>query len=248
MTGAAVEIHEVSYHYPDRAEPVLDGLSLRVEAGERVAVLGPNGSGKTTLMLHLNGLLTPQAGRVVVSGVPVDDGSMAEVRRRVGLVFQDPNDQLFMSRVADDVGFGPANLGWPAERRDRAVAAALAAVGAGDLVERTPHHLSGGEKRRAAIATVLSMDPEVVVLDEPTAGLDPLGHHELAELLVGLPQTQVIVTHDLPFALATCPRSVVLDRGRIMVDRPTPDLLADAEVLSAHRLALPFGYRGFQPS
>ncbi|MFV0524770.1 MAG: energy-coupling factor ABC transporter ATP-binding protein [Acidimicrobiales bacterium] len=248
MTAAAVEITDVAYRYPGRAEPVLDGLSLGVAAGERVAVLGPNGSGKTTLMLHLNGLLSPQAGRVVIGGTPVEAGSMTEVRQRVGLVFQDPNDQLFMSRVADDVGFGPANLGWSAERRDRAVAAALAAVGATDLADRTPHHLSGGEKRRAAIATVLSMDPEVLVLDEPTAGLDPLGHHELAELLVGLGQTQVIVTHDLPFALATCPRSVVLDRGRIVVDRPTSDLLADAGQLAAHRLALPFGYRGFPPA
>jgi energy-coupling factor transporter ATP-binding protein EcfA2 len=158
-------------------------------------------------------------------------------------VFQDPNDQLFMHTVHDDVAFGPANLGLPPDERDRRTHEALGAVSAGHLADRAPHHLSGGEKRRAAIATVLSMDPEVLVLDEPTSGLDPLGRHELAALLTTLPQTQLIVTHDLPFALATCPRALVLDGGRMRVDLDTTSLLADDDLLAAHHLALPFGYR-----
>lgn len=241
----AVEVDGLRFAYPGgSARLVLDDLHLRVEVGERIAVLGPNGSGKTTLVLHLNGLLASTAGTVTVGGLVVEPANLAEIRRRVGMVFQDPNDQLFMHTVAEDVAFGPANLGWDREARDRAVAEALAAVGATELADRTPHHLSGGEKRRAALATVLAMDPGVLVLDEPTAGLDPVGHHELADLLVGLGQTQIVVTHDLPFALATCPRAVILDGGRIVADRPTGELIADPELLAAHRLALPYGYHG----
>jgi cobalt/nickel transport system ATP-binding protein len=160
----------------------------------------------------------------------------------VGVVFQDPDDQLFMQTVRDDVAFGPANLGLDGAARERRVAHALDAVGGAALAERTPHHLSGGEKRTAAIATVLAMEPDVIVLDEPTSGLDPVGRRELAELLATLRETQVVVTHDLPFALATCTRSVILDGGRIVADRPTPTLLFDAELLAAHRLELPYGY------
>jgi len=161
----------------------------------------------------------------------------------VGLVFQDPNDQLFMHRVRDDVAFGPANLGLDAVEIARRVEQALHDVGAAGLAEQAPHHLSGGERRRAAVASVLSMSPEVLVLDEPTSGIDPLGRHELAELLTSLPQTQLVVTHDLPFALATCARSLVLDQGKIALDLATKTLLNDPDLLARHRLALPFGYR-----
>ena len=152
-----------------------------------------------------------------------------------------------MHTVHDDVAFGPANLGFGDAEIDRRVDAALAAVSATHVADRAPHHLSGGERRRAAIATVLSMDPGVLVLDEPTSGLDPIGRHELAELLTTLPQTQVVVTHDLPFALATCPRALVLDDARISIDIDTDALLADADLLARHRLALPYGYRCMNP-
>lgn len=242
MSGARVEIRHLGFRYPSRPSAVLDDLSLTVEAGERVAVLGPNGSGKTTFILHLNGLLTTQSGSITIDDLTVAKPNLTEIRRRVGLVFQDPDDQLFMQTVHDDVAFGPANLGLRGRERDERVATALSATGASELSERTPHHLSGGEKRCVAIATVLAMRPDLVVLDEPTSGLDPVGRRELAELLTTIEPTQLIVTHDLPFALATCPRSVILDRGRVVADRPTSELLADTALLAAHRLELPFGY------
>lgn len=242
MSCASLHVDGLGFRYPGAPHAALDGLDLDVASGQRVAVLGPNGSGKTTFALHLNGLLELQSGTITIGDLAMEDRNLAEIRRRVALVFQDPDDQLFMHTVHDDVAFGPANLGIKGDERERQVHDALAAVGAADLGERTPHHLSGGEKRRAAIATVLAMEPHLLVLDEPTSGLDPVGRRELAELLVGLGQTQLIVTHDLPFALATCPRAVILDGGRIVADAPTRELLAADDLLAAHRLELPFGY------
>lgn len=242
MTEPALQIAGLSFAYPGSARPVLDELDLTVEAGERVAVLGPNGSGKTTLMLHLNGLLEASSGAVTVCGLALSKPNLAEIRRRVGLVFQDPDDQLFMGTVGADVAFGPANRGVTGAERDARVTEALAAVGAVELADRNPYHLSGGEKRRVALATALAMQPELLVLDEPTSGLDPVGRRELAELLVRIGGTQLIVTHDLPFVLATCPRAVILDDGRIVADGATSTLLADATRLARHRLELPYGY------
>ena len=241
--SAAVVAKDLAFTYPGEHHPVFDGLDITIEAGERVALLGPNGSGKTTLALHLNGLLRAQRGEIVISGLALDDDTLADIRRRVSLVFQDPNDQLFMHRVRDDVAFGPANLGFDDVEIARRVEQALIDVGATGLADQAPHHLSGGERRRAAVASVLSMDPEILVLDEPTSGIDPLGRHELADLLSSLPQTQLVVTHDLPFALATCARSLVLDEGKIALDLETEALLNDPDLLTRHRLALPFGYR-----
>ena len=242
MTETAVVADHLRYRYPGRPTRALDDLSLEVAAGERVAVLGANGSGKTTFALHLNGLLLPDEGSVAVGGLPVAAPHLLEIRRRVGMVFQAPDDQLFSATVGDDVAFGPANLGLPRAEIDQRVETALEQVGAADLRDRTPHHLSGGEKRRAALATVLAMHPDVLVLDEPTAELDPLGRRELAETLIDLGSTQIVVTHDLPFALQTCARSVIFDGGRVVADGPTGDLLGDAALLARHRLELPFGF------
>ena len=234
---------DLRFTYPGSHHHVLDGLSASIAEGERVALLGPNGSGKTTFVLHLNGLLTLQFGSIRIGDLEMGEENLPEIRRRVGAVFQDADDQLFMQSVREDVAFGPANLGVPRAELDAVVERALGQVGAEALIDRTPHHLSGGEKRRVAIATVLAMDPHALVLDEPTSGLDPVGRRELAELLAGLPQTQLVVTHDLPFALATCARSLVLDQGKIALDLATKTLLNDPDLLARHRLALPSGYR-----
>lgn len=237
----AIAVDDLSFSFPNGAT-VLDHLSLTIDRGERVALLGPNGAGKTTLSLHLNGIHEIQSGTIEIGGLPVNETNLAEVRRRVGMVFQDANDQLFMPTVREDVEFGPANLGLSEAERAARVDEALAAVEATHLADRAPHHLSGGEKRRVAVATVLSMHPELLVLDEPTSGLDPAGRRELADLLVTLDLTQVVITHDLPFALEICPRSVIVSNGSVVADGKTADILADTELLAAHRLELPFGF------
>ena len=240
MSGS-IDVRGVEFSYPD-GRKVLHGVDLEIAAGERVAILGPNGAGKTTLALHLNGILQPHAGTITVSGIPVVEEHYRDVRRIVGLVFQDPNDQLFMPTVREDVAFGPTNLGLEDEALDQRVDAALEVVSGSGLAARPPHHLSGGEKRRAALATVLSMEPEVLVFDEPTAGLDPAGRRELIVTLGDLPMTQLVITHDLPLALELCPRSVIMNGGRVVADVPTGDLLADRDLLAANRLELPYGF------
>jgi cobalt/nickel transport system ATP-binding protein len=234
-------VEDVAFAYPD-GHQALFGVDLRIERGERVALLGPNGAGKTTLVLHLNGILRAGRGRVAVAGLPVDKPSLREIRRRVGIVFQDPDDQLFMPTVAEDVAFGPRNLGLPEAEVERRVRAALEQVGMAEFADRPPHHLSFGQRRRVAVATVLSMNPEILVLDEPSSNLDPAGRRELAEVLQALPVTLLMVTHDLPYALQLCPRSVVLDGGVIVADGRTRDLLGDPQLLAAHRLELPYGF------
>jgi cobalt/nickel transport system ATP-binding protein len=239
----AVRARGLTFGYAPGAE-VLAGLDLTVGHGERVAVLGPNGAGKTTLMLHLNGLLRG-AGELEVAGLPVGRDTLPALRARVGLVFQDPDDQLFMTTVAEDVGFGPRNLGLDeAEIADR-TAAALDAVRMRHAADRPPHQLSMGERRRVAIAGVLAMDPKLLVLDEPSANLDPRARRELLELLAGLDRTLLVVTHDLPFAAELCERAVILSGGRIAADGPCEAVLADAELLARHDLELP---AGFDPS
>lgn len=237
----AVRVEGLRHVYPD-GHLALDGVNLTVEAGERVAVLGPNGAGKTSLMLHLNGVLTATSGTVEISGIPIARNSLRQIRQRVGVVFQDPDDQLFMPTVAQDVAFGPANFGVRgAELADR-VHSALDAVSLTGRADRSPSHLSMGERRRAALATVLACRPEILVLDEPSANLDPLARRELAQTLSALDTTMLIVTHDLPYAAQLCDRAVIMDAGVVVADGDIGSVLADAELLARHRLELPWGF------
>ena len=242
MSASSISFRELGIRNPGEHHDALRGLSIDVNAGERVAVLGPNGSGKTTFVMHLNGLLATQSGEVRIGDTPVVESNLVEIRRRIGAVFQDADDQLFMSSVREDVAFGPANLGVSGAELYELVERTLEQVGAAGYGDRNPHHLSGGEKRRVAIATVLSMDPDVLILDEPTSGLDPAGRRELIDLLSSLTQTQLIVTHDLPLALQLCDRSVIVSDGRVVADGPTPELLANVDLLAEHRLELPLGF------
>jgi cobalt/nickel transport system ATP-binding protein len=241
MSTPVLDVRGLAYAYAD-GHQALYGVDLHVHRGERVALLGPNGAGKTTLVLHLNGILAAGRGSVEVCGLPVAKPNLQEIRRRVGVVFQDPDDQLFMPTVRDDVAFGPANLGVRGSELDARVADALEQVGMGEYADRPPHHLSFGQRRRVAVATVLAMQPEILVLDEPSSNLDPASRRELADILVGLDVTVLMVTHDLPYALELCPRSVVLSEGVIVADGPTPDVLTDEATMRAHRLELPFGF------
>ncbi len=237
----SLQVRELAFAYPD-GHQALFGVDLTVARGERVALLGPNGAGKTTLVLHLNGILTGGHGAISVAGLPVVRENLREVRRRVGIVFQDPDDQLFMPTVGEDVAFGPANFGVSGPALRARVDRALAAVGMLELRDRSPLHLSGGQRRRVALATVLACEPEILVLDEPSSNLDPVARRELAEVLLGLGTTMLMVTHDLPYALQLCPRSIVLDDGVVVADGPTRELLADPGLLHRHRLELPYGF------
>jgi cobalt/nickel transport system ATP-binding protein len=236
--SCAVHASDLRFRYPNGVSG-LDGIDLHVTHGERVAVLGPNGAGKTTLMLHLNGLLTGE-GELEVAGMRVGEGDVRDLRAAVGLVFQDPDDQLFMPTVAEDVAFGPLNLGVQ-DVRER-VDSALAAVRMEHVIDRAPHQLSLGQRRRVAIATVLAMQPRLLVLDEPSANLDPRARRELLEVLDGIDRTMLVVTHDLPFAAQLCERAVLLSGGRIVADAPCADILRDEELLAAHDLELPEGF------
>ncbi|MFC4958718.1 energy-coupling factor ABC transporter ATP-binding protein [Streptomyces mauvecolor] len=237
----SLEVSGLAFAYPD-GHQALFGVDLTVARGERVALLGPNGAGKTTLVLHLNGILEGGAGSVRVAGLPVAKKNLAEIRRRVGIVFQDPDDQLFMPTVREDVAFGPAASGVRGAELEERVLAALAQVGMAEYADRPPHHLSFGQRRRVAVATVLAMSPEILVLDEPSSNLDPASRRELADILRGLDVTVLMVTHDLPYALELCGRSVILSEGVIAADGPTGEVLSDAALMRAHRLELPFGF------
>jgi cobalt/nickel transport system ATP-binding protein len=237
----ALDVRGLAFAYPD-GHQALFGVHLAVAAGERLALLGPNGAGKTTLVLHLNGVLTAGAGTVDVGGLRVGGKSLPEVRRRVGIVFQDPDDQLFMGTVRDDVAFGPANLGLRGPELDERVTEALDRVGMTAYADRPPHHLSFGQRRRVAVATVLAMRPQVLVLDEPSSNLDPASRRELADIVRSLEETVLVVTHDLPYALELCPRAVVLSDGHVVADGSTRDVLLDEPMMREHRLELPFGF------
>lgn len=237
----SLQVSGLAYSYPD-GHQALFGVDLTLMPGERVALLGPNGAGKTTLVLHMNGILHGGLGEISVAGLPVVEENYREIRRRVGVVFQDPDDQLFMPTVAEDVAFGPRNMGIEGDELQRRVNEALAAVDMVEFADRPPHHLSFGQRRRVALATVLVMEPEILVLDEPSSNLDPASRRELADILRGLDITVLMVTHDLPYAFELCPRSVILSRGVIVADAPTTDILCDDDLMRTHRLELPFGF------
>lgn len=245
MNHPSLEIKQLAFAYPD-GNQALFGVDLQIAKGERVALLGPNGAGKTTLVMHLNGIHPAQHGEVLIAGEKIDienKVALKQIRSQVGIVFQDPDDQLFMPTVREDIGFGPYNLGLRGPELDQAINNALAQVGMLDFIDRAPHHLSFGQRRRIAVAGVLAMKPEILVLDEPSSNLDPASRRELAEILKSLEITLLMVTHDLPYALELCPRSLILSGGKIVEDRDTRELLKDEQTLEKYRLELPVGFK-----
>ena len=243
MSHHIVEAQDLHFTYPD-GTPALNGLSFRIIHGESVAVVGNNGAGKSTLLLHLIGCLYPTAGIIRVGDFPMTRKTAQDIRRTVGMVFQDPDDQLFMPTVYDDVAFGPLNLGLPPDEIEERVIRALTTVGALNLRDRPPYRLSGGEKRLVAIATVLAMSPSILVMDEPTASLDPLARRRLIALLATFSHTKIIATHDLDLALDLCPRTIVMNGGRITADGPTREIFDNQTVLAASNLERPLVLQG----
>jgi cobalt/nickel transport system ATP-binding protein len=237
-------IEDLAFAYPD-GNQALFGVNLRVERGEFVAILGPNGAGKTTLVMHMNGIHPAEHGSVSVAGEVIDTKDkdlLRRIRGKVGVVFQDPDDQLFMPTVGEDIAFGPYNMGLRGAELDAAVDHALALVHMSEFKDRPPHHLSFGQRRRVAVATVLAMKPEILVLDEPSSNLDPASRRELADILRSLEITILMVTHDIPYAYELCERSIVLSGGIVVADGDTKTILSDSKLLSENRLELPVGF------
>lgn len=243
MSHHIVEVKGLKYSYPD-GTPALNGISFRITHGESVALVGANGAGKSTLLLHLNGYLTPQIGTVRIGDMPITGKTLKHVRQTVGMVFQDPDDQLFLPRVYDDVAFGPTNLGLPPDEVEHRVMDALALVSGTHLKDRPPYRLSAGEKRSVSIATVLSMSPSILVMDEPTSNLDPKARRHLIHLLSEFEHTKIIATHDMDMVLDLCTRAIVLRKGEVAADGPVRDILDDSALLDACGLEKPFCLQG----
>jgi cobalt/nickel transport system ATP-binding protein len=243
MSHHKVEVKNLKHVYPDGTIALHD-VSFRIHHGESVAIIGANGAGKSTLLLHLNGYLSATSGEIVIGDAQLAKENLAEIRRTVGMVFQDPDDQLFMPTVFDDVAFGPLNMGLAAKEVEARVMEALERVEADNLRDKAPYHLSGGEKKRVAIATVLSMLPEILVLDEPTSGLDPHARRQLIALLRAFHHTRIVTSHDLDMVLELCERTIVLQEGRVMADGPTLQIFGNDELLKACRLEKPFAMQG----
>jgi energy-coupling factor transporter ATP-binding protein EcfA2 len=262
-TTPSIKVENLTYRYPDGRE-ALRGLSFEIEAGQSVALVGPNGAGKSTLLLHLNGILPGESKRtdpvghshglpsfrrdtspvaVWIDGISVGPKHLREVRRRVGLLFQDPDDQLFCTSVIEDVAFGPLNLGKTKAEARKVALECLETVALADLADRPPHHLSFGERKRACLAGILACDPSILVLDEPTANLDPRGRRRFMDLIDRLPATKLIATHDLEMVLDLCPRTILIDSGKVVADGPTADLLGDPVLLDLHGLEVPLSLR-----
>ncbi len=242
MHHNAISIHHLSYHYPDKTQALTD-ISLDIHAGDRVALIGANGSGKSTFLQHLNGILLPQTGEITIGEYRMEPRNQKQIRDFVGLVFQNPDDQLFMSTVWEDISFGPLNQGIDPKTLQIYCRQAMEAVGLDfAYADRNPGHLSGGEKKRVAIAGVLAMQPQVMTLDEPTAQLDPRSRRQLIDLLQTLPITQLVATHDLDLALELCSRTIVLSRGQIVYDGRTEEVLYNTAFLHEHALEPPLSY------
>jgi cobalt/nickel transport system ATP-binding protein len=246
MSHCGIEVRNISFAYPDGTE-ALRGVSFCIGPGEAVGIIGCNGAGKSTLLLHLNGYLTPTRGEVRVGDVLLTRQTVAMARRAVGLVFQDSDDQLFMASVFEDVAFGPLNLGLTDSEVEQRVKAALDRVGVAHLRERPPHRLSAGEKRAVAIATVLALEPAILVMDEPSSNLDPRARRRLIELLQSFEHTRIIATHDLELVVEVCSRVMVLDGGKIVADGPTRNILNDETLMNAHGLERPHILRHSHP-
>ena len=243
MSHHIVEVKNLKHIYADGTVALKD-LSFTIHHGESVAIIGANGAGKSTLLLHLNGYLAPTVGEVRIGDFPLTPATLPEIRRTVGMVFQDPDDQLFMPTVYEDVAFGPCNLGLPDKEVRQRVAEALEKVGAGHLAQKPPYHLSGGEKKRVAIATVLSMAPDILVMDEPTNGLDPFSRRQLIGLLKDFHHTRIFTSHDLDMVIELCKRTIVLHQGEVKADGPTMEIFNNAQLLAECRLEKPLSMQG----
>jgi len=237
--GGVLQIKDLHFTYPD-GHVALRGITLNIYDGEKVALVGPNGAGKSTLILHMNGILNGNRGKLTIAGMPLEKENLPMIRAMVGMVFQNPDDQLFSPTVFDDVAFGPLHMGLGEEEIYKRVEAALAAVQMEDFGDRLSHHLSMGQKKRIAIATVLAMKPHILILDEPSTVLDPRSRRALINLLHELPITMLVSTHDLHMVQELLPRIVILDDGEIVADGPTSELLEDKELLEAHGLEQPY--------
>ena len=236
-----LKINNLSYAYPD-GHKALKGIDFSINQGESIAILGPNGAGKTTLILHLNGILGELKGEIEVDGLEYSSENIGKIRKTVGVVFQDPDDQLFMQTVIEDVMFGPKNFGYSNEESETNAVEALKMVGMENFQDRAPHHLSFGQKRKVAIATVLASKPKLLVLDEPASNLDPASRRDLIDILIKLDISIILVTHDLPMALEICERSLVLNEGTIKEDSLTKDILQNKQLMKENRLELPYGF------
>lgn len=243
MSHHIVEVRNLRHVYPDGAAALRD-VSFRITHGESVAIIGANGAGKSTLLLHLNGSLAATGGDVRIGDFPLNKGTLPDIRRTVGMVFQDPDDQLFMPTVYDDVAFGPLNLGLTGTDVERRVQDALDRLGVGHLRDKAPYHLSGGEKKRVAIATVLAMSPDILVMDEPTSGLDPCARRQLMGLLREFRHTRIFTSHDLDMVLDLCERTIVLHEGEVKADGPTIEIFSDDDLLARCRLEQPLSMQG----
>ena len=241
MNEHYLSVDNLSFEYPDGYR-ALSNVNLNLSKGERLGVLGPNGAGKTTLILHLNGILGELKGDIKLNEISFTEENISQIRKSVGLVFQDPDDQLFMPTVLEDVMFGPKNFGFNEKQVKENSIKALEQVKMLEFIDKPPHHLSFGQKRKVAIASVLASEPELLVLDEPSSNLDPASRRELIDILKNLEVSIILVTHDLPMALEICGRSVILNNGKVTADTDTYKILKDEKTMSDNRLELPFGF------